>query len=308
MMSSVNHSKDIYIIGNGVIAKALAVALSVNNRKVTILRGSVDDQPASSERMEVEIGDKLIQAQIDVSTINNYEKLDGIILLTNKSFGNNTLAEKLFRKTGSSPIVFLQNGLHVEDSFIERGFTEIYRCALFATSQSVTERRVRFKPVASSPIGLIKGSEETLQTIVAEINTEIFSFRAEEDIQPVIWKKVICNCVFNSICPLLEIDNGVFHRNESALDMAKQVILECLAVAHTYHIQLTFQEVMDNLLSLSKLSDGQKISTYQDILNKRETEIETLNLAIAKVAGDVPVPVTTFLGQLVKLKSDLSRV
>lgn len=34
----------IYIIGNGVIGKALAVALILNGRKVTILRGSVDNQ------------------------------------------------------------------------------------------------------------------------------------------------------------------------------------------------------------------------------------------------------------------------
>lgn len=300
--------KDIYIIGNGVIAKALAVALAFNNKRVTILRGSVDDLPATTEEMQVEVGDQVIKAQISVSTISNYEKLDGVILLTNKSFGNKALAGKLLGKTGSSPIVFLQNGLHVENSFIELGFAEIYRCALFSTSQSVSESTVRFKPVAASPVGVIKGSEEMLQTIVKEINTDIFAFRAEENIQPVIWKKVICNCVFNSICPLLEIDNGVFHRNEAALEMAKQVISECLAVAHTWQIQLGFQEVLDNLLTLSRLSDGQKISTYQDILNKRETEIETLNLAIAKVAGDVPVPVTTFLGQLAKLKSDLSRI
>ena len=299
---------DIYIIGNGVIAKALAVVLTLNNKRVTILRGSVDGQPAITENMQVEVGDDLIQAQINISTISNYEKLDGIILLANKSFGNTTLAQKLNGKTGSSPIVFLQNGLHVENSFIELGFTNIYRCALFATSQSSSEGKVRFKLVASSPVGLVKGSDEILQMLVQEINTDIFPFRVEEDIQHVVWKKVICNCVFNSVCPLLEIDNGIFHRSEPAQEMAKQVITECLAVAHTFHIRLTFQEVMDNLLSLSRMSDGQKISTYQDILNKRETEIETLNLAIAKVAGDIPVPVTTLLGQLVKLKSDLSRI
>lgn len=307
-MSVSNHSKDIYIIGNGVIAKALAVTLSLNNRNVVILRGGVDSLPAISENIEVEFGNQLLQSQITISTISNYKKLDGIILLANKSFGNKALAEKLLGKTGNSPIVFLQNGLHVENSFIELGYADIYRCALFATSEAISDTKVRFKPVAPSPIGVVKGSSEALQAVVDAINTDIFSFRMEEEIQTVIWKKVICNCAFNSICPLLEIDNGVFHRNEVALDMAKQVISECLAVAHTYKVQLSFEEVLENLLSLSRLSDGQRISTYQDILNKRETEIETLNFAIAKVAGDIPVPVTSLLGKLAKLKSDLSRI
>jgi 2-dehydropantoate 2-reductase len=90
--------------------------------------------------------------------------------------------------------------------------------------------------------------------------------------------------------------------------MAKQVITECLAVAHQHNINLSFEDVLNNLLSLSKLSDGQKISTYQDILNKRETEIDTLNFAIAQAAGDLPVPATALLGKLAKLKSDLSRL
>jgi len=296
----------IYLIGNGVIAKALAVSLRLNNKNVTILRGSVDEQPVTSELIRLEAGNELFQTEVNISTISNYDQLDGLILLTTKTFGNNTIAGKLRDKVGSSPVVLLQNGLHIESSFMD--FPALYRCALFATSQFGDEGKIRFKLVGPSPIGTINGSHETLQRIVAEITTDIFPFRVEADIQPIVWKKAICNCVFNSICPLLEIDNGVFHRNVVALEMAKQVITECLAVAHQHNINLTFDDVLNNLLALSKMSDGQKISTYQDILNKRETEIDTLNFAIAQAAGDLPVPATALLGKLAKLKSDLSRV
>jgi 2-dehydropantoate 2-reductase len=304
-------SKNLYIIGNGVIAKALAVALTINGRKVTILRGSVDEQAVYSENIQVEIEDKILQADVMISTISNHETLDGIILLTNKSFGNEELADKLKLKTKQSPIVFLQNGLHIENSFSDRGFTQLYRCVLLATSQSITKNKVRFRPVASSPVGVIKGSASVLHNIVDELNTDIFSFRAEADIQTVIWKKVISNCVFNSICPLLETDNGVFQRNSAVLQIAKTVISECLTVANEHGILLTMEDVLQNVLFISKMSDGQKISTYQDILNKRETEIETLNFAVAKaahVAGKASVPVTALLGELTKIKSELSRI
>lgn len=304
-------ARDIYIIGNGVIAKALAVVLRLKGKNVTILRGSVDEQPAYTENLQVEVEGTTLQADVSVSTLSNHAELDGLILLTNKSFGNEELAVKLKSKTKNSPIVFLQNGLHIEDSFIHQGFTELYRCVLLATSQSVTNNKVRFKPVAASPVGVIKGSAEALNGIVNELDTEIFPFREEPDIQKVIWKKVISNCVFNSICPLLEIDNGVFHRNEAAQQIAKTVISECIAVANKSGIQLTMEEVLENILSISKMSDGQKISTYQDILNKRETEIETLNFAIAKAArivGNTDVPMTTLLGELTKIKSELSRI
>lgn len=301
--------RHIFIIGNGVIAKALAIALTLSGRNVTILRGTAEVEAAYSENIQVETGGRTLEADILISSINNFEKLDGVILLTNKSFGNTELAKKLKSRTNRSPIVFLQNGLHIENSFIKQDFPELYRCVLLATSQSVTKNKVTFKLVAPSPVGVIKGSDEILNSIVETLSTDIFSFRAEADIQTFIWKKVISNCVFNSICPLLETDNGVFQRNNDVLKIAKTVISECLAVAHENGIMLTEDEVLQNVLSISKMSDGQKISTYQDILNKRETEIDTLNFAIAKAAllTKIEVPVTSLLGDLVKIKSELSR-
>ncbi len=303
--TSIDH---IYIVGNGVIAKALAVALSLNGRSVTILRGSVDDPGTSHELMQVDTGDDILNARIEISSISHFEKLDGLIVLTNKSFGNAGLAQKLYPKAKDSPIVFLQNGLHVEHGFSDMGFAKLYRCVLMATSQAAGENKVRFRLVSPSPIGLIAGPEEMLAGIVAQLNTSIFSFRSEPDIQPFIWKKVISNCVFNSICPLLEVDNGVFWRNASVLEMGKNVIRECLAVAREYGIRLTEDEIVQNILSISKMSDGQKISTYQDILNSRETEIDSLNLEIARLArrlGNIPVPTTSLLGELTKIKSNL---
>lgn len=306
----IKNSQKIYIIGNGVIAKALAVALTVNGREVIILRGSTEDQSSYDENIEVEIAEEVISAVVKIDSLANYNSLEGLILMTNKSFGNKVLAEKLKLKAVNTPIVFLQNGLHIENSFTENGFTELYRCVLMATSESLSNTKVRFKLVAPSPIGIINGSDNSLQDIVTAVNTNMFSFRVEADIQTIIWKKVITNCVFNSICPLLETDNGIFHRNDQVLQLAKNVIAECLIVAEAHGINLTMDVILHNILVISKMSDGQKISTYQDILNKRETEIETLNLAVAKAALSKGLPklsLNSLLGEMVKIKSELSR-
>lgn len=305
------NNNHIYIIGNGVIGKALAVSLMLQGKNVTILRGSVDEMQAYREVIEVETGDETLKAEILISAISSHPQLNGIILLTNKSFGNEQLAEKLKNAAKNSPIVFLQNGLHIEESFIDRGFNNLYRCVLFATSQSISETKVRFLLVAASPIGIICGSTGELQNIVDEISSPVFTFRTEEKIQVIIWKKAITNCVFNSICPLLEIDNGVFHRNHAALEIAKTVIAECIAVSSELGIELTANDVLQNVLTISKMSDGQKISTYQDILKGRETEIETLNFVvdrIAKLSGKNTVPVTALLGQLTKIKADIFKI
>jgi 2-dehydropantoate 2-reductase len=303
--------KDIFIIGSGAIGKALAVILKNEGRNVTLLRGSVDEGESHTEKISVVFeGRTELAADVTVSTLGNFPRLDGIIVLTNKSYGNGGLSRSLKDKTGQSPLVILQNGLGVEQPFIDNGFPEIYRCVLFVTSQ-LTGNQLRFKPVSVSPIGLIKGDGSSLSTVVTQLNSQGFQFREEANIQTIIWKKAITNSVFNSVCPLLDIDNGVFHRQQEALAIAKRVIAECVAVANAQGINLNVDEVVESLLMISRASDGQLISTLQDIKNKRETEIATLNFEIVRIAKALKmegaVAETRLLGELTKLRSDLTR-
>jgi 2-dehydropantoate 2-reductase len=246
-----------------------------------------------------------------VGTLSNFPALDGLVVLATKSYGNPSIAQALKAKTAGSPVVILQNGLGVEQAFIDNDFPEIYRCVLFVTSQVTAQNRIRFKPVSVSPIGIVKGNGTRLHAVVEQLDSPVFQFEAVPEIQAIIWKKAIINSVFNSVCPLLETDNGIFHRNASVLNIAKRVIAECVAVAKESGILLNAPEVVESLLLISKSSEGQLISTLQDIRNKRETEIEKLNFAIAGIAKSLDkenmVKETRLLGELTKLKSDLYR-
>jgi 2-dehydropantoate 2-reductase len=301
----------IYIIGAGAIGKVLAVFLKQNGKNVKLLRGSVTNEPTVTSNLTVElINQPGVTASVEEATLDKFERLDGIIVITSKSFGNEELARKLKEKAGRSLLVLLQNGLGVEQSFLDQGFEEVHRCVLFATSQPTGENVFRFQPVSESAIGVVKGSVANLNEVVSALHTQSFPFRVEENIQKVIWKKAISNSVFNSVCPLLEIDNGIFHRNEKALAIAKRVINECVTIANVAGVDLKEEEVMDNLLKISKASDGQLISTLQDIRNKRRTEIDTFNFAIASLAKNFNkeswVTETRLLGELTKLKSELN--
>lgn len=303
--------QSIFIIGNGAIGKALAVFLKLQDRDVTLLRGSIDDGSSHIEKISVQLADQtLLEAEIEISTLSRFETLDGIVVLTNKSYGNADLSFSLKPKIKASPLVILQNGLGVEQVFTDQFFPSVYRCVLFVTSQVNDQNLVSFKPVAECPIGSISGDNSLLNSIVNELTTPYFSFRAEENIQSIIWKKAINNSVFNSVCPLLNVDNGIFHRNTQALDIAREVINECVQIAAEAGVVLLVEDVIANLLAISKASDGQLISTLQDINRKRPTEIDTLNFAIANIAEQSGkghlVERTRLLGELVKLKSDIS--
>jgi 2-dehydropantoate 2-reductase len=302
----------IYIIGAGAVGKALAVSLKLEKKDVMILRGSIDDKSSHMEKIQVVLDNKTeLEATIEISTLSNFSELNGVIILTNKSYGNGDLSQKLKDKINNSPIVILQNGLGIEQPFIDNNFPEIYRCVVFVTSQNISKIKVDYKSVSVSPIGIVKGNVDNLHAVVEQINSPNFPFKAEINIQPIIWKKAILNSVFNSICPLLEVDNGIFHRDERVLEIAKRVVKECIVISRESEILLNENEILESVLLISKTSDGQFISTLQDIRNKRETEIETLNFKIAAIAKAMNkeniVKETKLLGELTKLKSELTR-
>jgi 2-dehydropantoate 2-reductase len=164
-------------------------------------------------------------------------------------------------------------------------------------------------PVTASPIGVIRGDERELHRLVGTLNTAEFPFTSLDNIQQEVWKKGTINSVFNSICPLLEIDNGIFARDESTARLAREIVDECAAVMDRVGFHISADEIMKQLFAISRRSDGQLISTLQDINNGRETEIEYLNLGIARIAAaavpDVSVSLTRALGEMIKIKSSL---
>ena len=99
-----------------------------------------------------------------------------------------------------------------------------------------------------------------------------------------VWRKEIINCVFNSICSLPDIDNGVFHRDPHAI--AKRIVYECVAVASKKGILLNTDDVIENLSLIRKSSDTQLISSLQGIREGLPTEIDTLNFEVVRVAKE----------------------
>lgn len=302
----------IYIIGAGAIGKALAVCLAQEDRQVVLVRGSVDNQARQHELITVELNDgRTIQAEIEIGSLEAFGKLEGLVVLTIKTYGNETMAKKLRNRIGDSPMVILQNGLEVETPFLEAGFPSLFRCVLFAACQFTGPGSLQLRPAKPSVIGCISGDADALDGIVKLLHSSAFGFVATDDIQPVIWTKAIINIAFNSICPLLEADNGIFHRNAAALALARRVVETGVMVANRSGLALQPEEVMNTLVTISKSSDGQLISTYQDILNKRDTEIESLNGALVQIAGSIGLEAEVreirLLGELVLLKSGVMK-
>lgn len=300
-----------YILGSGAIGFPLAAYLANAGSTVVAVRTSRKDAPKGTLTVTVHNGANRISTPVETISLSKLTNLAGTIVIAAKSYANKAIALELKDKTATGPVVIMQNGVGVEKPFLDAHFCPIYRCILYVTSQATSEYDFTFRPVTSSPIGIVNGNESGLKKCVEDLTTDGFPFRSEANIQREIWKKAIINSVFNSICPLLDVDNGVFVRDAETANLAGEVVRECIALTERLNIRLSESELIEQIVLISKASEGQLISTLQDIRIARQTEIEFLNLEIARVAASMQprlhLPRTEFLGKMILAKSSQQR-
>ena len=307
--ASVESGQVIYIVGAGGIGMPLAALLTSSGVQAVAVRTSRDDIAETTGRIAVDLAEgnpKLVDVRM-VSLARLPQVNSGVVAVATKATANRVIAPIIRERFGDLPVVVLQNGLGVERPFVEAGFPRVLRCVLYATGQHTGDTAYRFREVAPSPVGAITGDGAEVEQIVARLSTPEFRFRAEDRIVTEVWRKVILNAAFNSICPLINIDNGVFERDPAVAAIARTVIEEAIAVASRVGVELSPDELMEQLLLISRRSSGQLISTLQDLLAGRETEIDFLNRAIARTAAELRPPIdpqiTRILGELVLARS-----
>lgn len=307
----VHKRMSIYIIGAGAVGLPLAACLVSNHRRVVVVRAR--NSPVCPETIPVimRTREEVLTVPVSTTSLSSLSELDGIVVVAVKSHANAAIASAFANKRINGPIVIMQNGIGVENPFIEGPFPHVCRCVLYMTSQVEMGYDVTFRQISSSPIGLIKGSHFDTEECVRSLSTPGFRFHVEPDFQKEVWKKAIINCVFNSICPLLDADNGLFPRDPDAAALAAEVIQECVAVAKAKGVSLSEAVMMEHVMKISRGSEGVLISTLQDINNGRETEIEHLNLTVARIASELRPPLnvlkTEVLGRMILAKSRLRR-
>ncbi|MBV9673595.1 MAG: ketopantoate reductase family protein [Verrucomicrobia bacterium] len=296
----------VYVLGVGAIGLPLAAFLKKAGRAVVAVHTSRNDVPETPFRFTVDYDKSRLSTEITTISLARIVALDGVIVIAAKSYANKEIARQLRAKHAAGPIVLMQNGVGIEKPFLNEHFSSIFRSVLYVTSETESEQVVRFHSITSSAIGVVEGRRSDLCSCVKALTTEEFPFRSETNIQREIWKKAIVNTVFNSVCPLLEVNNGIFARDSDAAQLASEIVEECLKVTERLNIELTADEVIRQIILISSGSK-QLISTLQDIRSGRQTEIEWLNLEIVRIASAMEPPLflprVEMLGKMISIKS-----
>jgi len=104
------------------------------------------------------------------------------------------------------------------------------------------------------------------------------------DIEPAVWSKLVMNSAINPLAAITQMSNGELVDNCYVRDNLQQAAKESALVAKALGIKLLFKNPEKEVVNGCMKSRKNRNSMLQDILNKKQTEIEYINGTVIKFA------------------------
>jgi 2-dehydropantoate 2-reductase len=125
--------------------------------------------------------------------------------------------------------------------------------------------------------------------------------RTEEDVPALIWDKIFVNVAINAIGALAEITNGQVVDMEPSRRLARQALDEAVSVARRQGINIR-PDVWEHVLHIGHMSSQNRCSMWQDLKNRKITEIEFIHGAVSRLGQEynIPTPVNSTLADLIR--------
>lgn len=126
------------------------------------------------------------------------------------------------------------------------------------------------------------------------------TFNVYEDIDPIVWEKMIKNCTGNAIGSVSRLPLGRIYNDDNGAGLADKIEEEIRALAKAQGI-----EIAPTHPNKGKLPPDfpHMASTAQDVVAKKQTEIDTINGAVSMLGRKygVPTPYNDTMTMLIKL-------
>jgi 2-dehydropantoate 2-reductase len=131
-----------------------------------------------------------------------------------------------------------------------------------------------------------------------------FQVATFDDVDRLVWEKLVCNAAFSGTCALLETTIGEVLANVDAWSVAEACAREAFAVARASGIELDFSDAAAYAREFGAKMPDARPSMLLDLLAGRPCEVDVINGAIPPAAAAVGLaaPVNAAVAALVRVK------
>jgi 2-dehydropantoate 2-reductase len=243
-----------------------------------------------------------IEATTDPEQIGQAE----LVIIFVKSTHTASAAETARKLVGSDGVMMtLQNGMGNADILSE--FIDPERVLAGTTSHGATllgPGSIRHAGVGATTIGAWAETEQGRERArkLSDFFTKIgIQTEAVDDVRSVLWNKLLINIGINAITALTATKNGQILDLEITRDLSRNAVEEAMKIARKMNIKVR-EDAVDHVCEVAEATAVNRSSMGQDVDNKRQTEIGTINGFIVREAKrlGMQVPVNETLTALVE--------
>jgi 2-dehydropantoate 2-reductase len=238
-------------------------------------------------------------------------RVSEILIIFVKSAATEAVARQFSDITGVETIaVTMQNGLGNE-TILKRHFGE-QRTAAGVTSQGATflaPGRIRHAGRGPTHLCMSDRNNEKLEEFVHALNQAGLDTELEENIDDLVWSKLIINVGINALTALTGLPNGRLLEFPDCKALMADLVAEAVRVAEKRGVHLTYPDPLEMVYAVAEKTGGNRSSMLQDFDRKRPSEIDFINGAIVREAQalGLEVPVNRAVTRLVRIQDALHR-
>ena len=208
---------------------------------------------------------------------------------------NNTADAAAKLKGSISPqshLLTLQNGLgNVERLGEYFGSSQILAGTTSHGATLLEVGRVRHAGYGEIFMGETGGAGSTLagtaklQNLAATFNRAGLEAQVVDNIESVLWRKLVVNVGINALTAILDVPNGELLRIHDCQSLMNGAVREAVEVARHCGIELDVLEEIERVRAVCRSTKSNISSMLQDVRRKKKTEIDQLNGVVVEMAA-----------------------
>ena len=150
-------------------------------------------------------------------------------------------------------------------------------------------------------IGPAGPADGPVAKIVSAFEGAGFDTRSADEVENLIWGKLLINVGINALTAITRLKNGLLPAIEGTRTVMRMAVGEAESVAHAKGINLPYPNAFERVLEACRATAENKASMLQDVLGQRITEIQFINGAVVREGKKIgiPTPVNLTLTSLV---------
>lgn len=274
--------QDILLVGTGALATLFAARLSEAGHGVHMLgtwkKGLKKLQQLGARILDSEGNERAYEVH---ATDNPFEVSGArYALVLVKSWQTERASRQLKDALADNGLaITLQNGIGNRET-LQRDLGSA-RVSLGVTTTGATLLSPGLVKVGGEGI-LSLEQNQALGPLEAALRSSNFNLQIVDDVQSLMWGKLVINSAINPLTALLQVSNGELLSHPKARRMMGELARETAEVAEAEHVHLPFNNPVDAAENVARKTAANYSSMFQDVLRGAPTEIDAISGAIMK--------------------------